>query len=314
MTAMGRRPFIIDCDTGTDDAIALVAAFGCEEIEVRAITSVNGNVSEPYTSRNNRNLAAHLGLNVEVAHGARHPIGPKRYDYSLTHGQTGLGDVILRDAEEYAYSKDMAPEVIRRIAAEENGNLELLVVGPMTNIAIALCLYPELKEQIRHIWFMGGAIRGGNSSTSAEFNIWVDPNAAQLVISSGIPMTMVGLDVTEKAVLNREDEQEIRSYGHNGALLSADLLNYMFVRHGGGGEDALMHDALALAAAVCPECMEYHDYFVDVVCDSIYTAGHTVVDVRNRFGKEPNVQVAVELKPEVFKTWLKNSIKNCKSI
>lgn len=311
---MGRRPFIIDCDTGTDDAIALVAAFGCEEIEVRAITSVNGNVPEPDTSRNNRNLAAYLGLNVEVAHGAAQPIGPRRYGYSLTHGHTGLGDVVLPDAEDYAFSGDMAPEVIRRIAVEENGNLELLVVGPMTNIAIALCLYPELKERIRHIWFMGGAIRGGNVTANAEFNIWVDPNAAQLVLSSGIPMTMVGLDVTEKAVLNREDEQEIRSFGHHGAVLSADLLNFMFVRRKNGGENALMHDALALAAAVCPECMEYRDYFVDVVCDSIYAAGHTMVDVRNRYGKEPNVRVAVELKQEVFWAWLKKSIKNCKSI
>lgn len=309
---MAKRPFIIDCDTGTDDAIALIAAFGCDEIEVRAITSVNGNAREIDTSRNNRNLMAHLGIDVEVAHGARLPLFQRGIYYSATHGVTGLGNVELRDAEEYPFSKDMAPEVIRRIAEEEQGELELLVVGPMTNIAIALSLYPQLREQIKHIWFMGGAIHGGNVTTTAEFNIWVDPVAARLVIASGIPMTMIGLDVTEKAAMKREDEQEIRSYGSKGAVAAADLLDYMFARCADGGEDALMHDALALGAAVCPECLVFEKYYVDVECASPYTAGHTIVDVKGRTGNEPNVEVAVDLNVEAFRKWLCKSIKNCK--
>ena len=123
----------------------------------------------------------------------------------------------LPAAENVPFTKETAPELIRRIAEEEEGRLELLVVGPMTNIAIALSMYPELKEKIRHIWFMGGAALGGNMTPTAEFNIWVDPVAAKLVIASGIPMTMVGLDVTLKAALNREDEQEIRSFGNKGS-------------------------------------------------------------------------------------------------
>lgn len=309
---MKKRPFIIDCDTGTDDAIALIAAFGCEEICVRAITSVNGNAREEDTSRNNRNLMAHLGIQVEVAHGAGLPFFPRGIYYSSTHGSTGLGNVDLRDAEEYPFSKDMAPEVIRRIAEEENGELELLVIGPMTNIAIAMNMYPQLRKQVKHIWFMGGAVSGGNVTTTAEFNMWVDPVSAQIVIASGIPMTMVGLDVTEKAVLNREDEQEIRAFGHKGARVTADLLDYMLRRCKNGGEDALMHDALALTAAVCPECLVCKKYFVDVDCVSPYTAGHTAVDIHGKFGKEPNVQVAVELNLERFKDWLKSSIKNCR--
>lgn len=306
-----KRPFIIDCDTGTDDAIAVIAAFGCEEICVKAITSVNGNARECDTSRNNRNLMAHLGFDVEVAHGARHPFFPRGNYYDDTHGQTGLGTVMLRDADEYPFSSDMAPEVIHRIAVEENGALELLVVGPMTNIAIALNLYPELKQLIKHIWFMGGSIYGGNITTTAEFNIWVDPVAAQVVLSSGIPMTMAGLDVTEKAAMLPEDEVEIRSYGHKGAVIVADILNYMFERYEAGGEDALMHDASALAAAVCPECLDYEMYFVDVDCSGTYTAGHTEVDVRRRSGKKPNVNVAVDVHVEPFRKWLKACVKNC---
>lgn len=308
---MERRPFIIDCDTGTDDAIAIMAAFGCKEICVRALTSVNGNVNEGFTSTNNRNLAEYLGVETEVARGAQTPFYPRGNYYGTTHGKTGLGDVVIPDAKEYAFTKDLAPEVIKRIADEENGKLELLVIGPMTNIAIALSLYPDLKDKIKHIWFMGGAAYGGNVTTTAEFNIWVDPVAAKMVADSGIPMTMVGLDVTLKAVLNREDEQELRNCGTKASVLTADILEYMFKRCKGGGEDALMHDALALAAAVCPECLVCRDYFVDVEFQSTYTAGHTVVDIKGRYGKEPNMSVAMELQLDVFKKWLKDCIKQC---
>jgi len=309
---MKKRPFVIDCDTGTDDAIALIAALGCEEISVRAVTSVNGNSRERDTSRNNRNLMAHIGVDMEVTHGARHPFYPRGEYYTPTHGVTGFGDVELPEAEDYPFSKDMAPEAIRRIAGEENGELELLVLGPMTNIAIAINLYPELKTQIKHIWFMGGAIYGGNMTTSAEFNIWVDPIATRVVFDSGIPMTMIGLDVTEEAVMLPEDEQEMRKSGRKGAVVAADLLEYMFRRNQSGGEGALMHDALALAAAVCPECMTFERYFVDVDWVSLYTAGHTMVDVKRRSGREANMDVAVTLKPEVFRKWLTESILKCK--
>lgn len=268
---MEKRPFIIDCDTGTDDAIAILAALGSDAIRVRALTSVNGNVNENFTSRNNRDLVGYLGADVEVARGAKIPFYPRAGYYDATHGSEGLGDVTLPAAENVPFTKETAPELIRRIAEEEEGRLELLVVGPMTNIAIALSMYPELKEKIRHIWFMGGAALGGNMTPTAEFNIWVDPVAAKLVIASGIPMTMVGLDVTLKAALNREDEQEIRSFGNKGAVLAADILDYMIRRYADGGEDALMHDALAAAAAVCPQCLVCHDYFVDVECQGEYT-------------------------------------------
>lgn len=308
---MEQRPFIIDCDTGTDDAIAIIAAFGCKEINVRAITSVNGNVCEAYTSTNNRNMVEYLGLQTEVAHGARIPFFPRGSYYDTTHGTTGLGDVVLPEAKNVEFSKMAAPELIRKIAEEENGKLELLVVGPMTNIAIALSLYPELRDKIRHIWFMGGAAIGGNVSPTAEFNIWVDPIAAKLVIGSGIPMTMVGLDVTTKAEMTREDEAELRACGKKGAVLAADILDFMFRRHAKGGESSMMHDALALASAVCPECLVCRDYFVDVECDGQYTAGHTMVDQRGRLGKAPNVSVAMELDLNKFRKWLVESIKQC---
>lgn len=302
---MRKRPFIIDCDTGTDDAIAIVAALASDELDVLAVTSVNGNVQHRYTSANNLNLLEYLGVSgVEVAKGASVPFYPRGNYYGSTHGAEGLGTIKLPLASHLTFSKDLAHEVIHREAVSRGGELELLVLGPMTNIAIALSLYPEICDQIKHIWFMGGAVIGGNVNTTAEFNIWVDPYAARMVLNSGIPMTMVGLDVTEKAILNQQDADFLRKAGTKGSVLTADILEYMLGRCAGGGEDAVMHDALALAAALCPDCMSYKRYYVDVECEGRYTAGHTMVDVRGKIGKEPNVSVALELKLPAFKTWL----------
>ncbi|NLL71615.1 MAG: nucleoside hydrolase [Epulopiscium sp.] len=302
---MGRRTFIIDCDTGTDDAIAIIAALYSKDMEVVALTSVNGNVAHQYTSKNNLNLVEYLKADqVLVAKGAEIPLYPRGNYYGTTHGQTGLGTITLPEAKIRTFCEDNAIEMIRKEAKKQKGNLELLVIGPMTNIAMAISLYPEIISEIKHIWFMGGAVRGGNVTTTAEFNIWVDPVAAKIVINSGIPMTMVGLDVTERAILNRDDEQRVRKAGTKASILVADILEYMFSRHSEGGEDAMMHDALALAAAIYPECLTCIDYYVDVECEGVYTAGHTMVDVRGKLGKKPNVSVAVDLDINKFKEWL----------
>lgn len=311
---MTKRTFIIDCDTGTDDAIAIIAALYSPEIDVAAITSVNGNVSLSHTSQNNLNLVEYLGADIMVARGAKRPLFLRAIHYGDTHGQTGLGDVVLPTAKASGFAKENAVELIRRKADELNGELELLVIGPMTNIAIALSLYPEIAGKIKHIWFMGGAVRGGNVSTTAEFNIWVDPVAAKLVLASGIPSTMVGLDVTELAIMNRQDAEQLREIGTKASVLTADILDYMFRRNEKGGEDAMMHDALALAAALCPQCLVCKDYFVDVECMDSYTAGHTAVDLKNRSGRQPNVKVAVELNVNLFKEWLIGCIGNSRTL
>lgn len=309
---MERRPFIIDCDTGTDDAIALIAAFGSPEITVRAVTSVNGNVSECYTSQNNIDLLEYLGKSVPVAHGAKTPLSVRAANASGTHGNTGLGSLQLPRAVKSNFTEALASELIYNIAVEEQGALELLVLGPMTNIAIALSLYPELRTLIRHMYFMGGAAYGGNVTTTAEFNIWMDPVAAKLVLQSGIPMTMVGLDVTEKAEMLPEDEKELRELGTKAGSLTADLLAFMFERHARGGEAALMHDALALAAAVAPDCLTTKKLFVDVECFG-YAEGLTAVDMKGKSGKPANVNVALNLDVLRFRRWLKQAVANCRS-
>ena len=309
---MKKRPFIIDCDTGTDDAIAIIAALYTDEVEVRAITSVNGNVSEDRVCHNNLNLMEYLGQKIPVAQGAVRPLlsGYVNDGNDGTHGVNGLGNLVLPIAENSRFDSRIASELIYETAVEEKGELELLVVGPMTNIAIALVQHRDLAGLIRRIWFMGGSAVGGNVTTSAEFNIWVDPEAAHIVLQSGIPMTMVGLDVTTKAVMIEEDSAQIRAAGTRAGQVVADLLDYMFVRRDNGGEDALMHDALAFAAAVCPECLECRDFFVDVEYKGTYTYGHTAADLRGRSGKAPNVSVALGIDVPMFRKWLVDAVRN----
>ena len=307
---MGRRPFIIDCDTGTDDAIAIAAALYCDQVEIKAVTSVNGNVAHKYTSKNNLDLLEYLGFDdIPVAKGADSPIMDNPYHSDGTHGNTGLGNIKLPDAAHKQFDKRLASELIYQTAVEEKGELELLVIGPMTNIAICLMEHPDLKDLVKHIWFMGGSVIGGNVTTTAEFNIWIDPMAAHIVTQSGIPQTMVGLDVTTAAAMKEYHAEELRACGTKAALLCADLLDYMFERRDRGGEDAIMHDAMAFAAAVCPECLECRDFYVDVECFGQYTKGHTMVDRRGRLGKAPNVSVALKVDEEKFCSWLVNAIK-----
>ena len=309
---MEKRPFLIDCDTGTDDAIALLAALHTPQVEVKAITSVNGNVAEKYTSRNNLDLVEYLGRDIPVAHGAVRPLLGGVLDTEGapdTHGKTGLGGIQLPTAQG-KFDPRVADQLIYETAVECKGELELLVIGPMTNIAIALCNHGDLAPLIKHIWFMGGAVQGGNVLPTAEFNIWADALAGHIVTQSGIPMTMVGLDVTLKAVMTEEDIAQLRKVDTRACALAADLLDFMVKRRDAGGEDLVMHDALAFAAAVCPQCLTCVDSFVDVEYAGTYTVGHTFSDAGRRHpsGKKPNVSVALDIDVPMFRKWLVETI------
>ncbi len=308
---MAKRKILIDCDTGTDDAIALVAGLYADNAEVVGVTAVNGNVALKYTSRNTLNLVRYLGFNdIPVAKGAVSPLKPHSIHFADgTHGATGLGCITLPDTD-MPLSEKNAVDLIYSCAVAAKGELEIVAVGPLTNIAIALILYPELTGLVKHLYIMGGAIRGGNMSATAEFNIWVDPEAAKYTFASGIPITMVGLDVTERCILNEEDAKAMRALGTKAGLLVADILDFMLDRVKKGGEDAMMHDALALGSALCSDCVKTHSYFVDVECEGTYTYGHTMVDYYQRCNREPNAEVAYDLDLPLFKKWLLACVKN----
>ena len=302
---MNKRPFIIDCDTGTDDAIAIVAALGLDDIDIVGITSVNGNVGEKYTSANNLDLMEYLGYSFPVCHGAVLPLTGNRFTATdaRIHGKKGLGNIELPEARNSFFEERLASRFIYEEAKKRNGELELLVTGPMTNIAICVIQYPDFRDYIKHIYFMGGSTVGGNVNTTAEFNIWVDPEACHTVLNSGIPLTMVGLNVSNLAVMSEKEAELIRSFDSLESDLVADLLEYQMNRfHDFKG--ARMHDPLALASAFYPECMKYEKYYVDAECKGEYTRGHTAADMKFKLGKEANVDVAVDIDVEGFIKWL----------
>lgn len=306
---MIKRPVIIDCDTGTDDAIALIAALYSPELDIRAFTTVVGNVAIKYTSRNTLNLVRHLGFDTKVAVGAPKPVLREEIIYSgnKTHGDTGLGLLVLPETDKPFYEKT-AVETIYEEAVSCSGELELIPIGPLTNIALAIMAHPDLKPMIKQIVFMGGAKFGGNITTTSEFNIWADPEAAKIVFASGIPLTMVGLDVTRNAALNAEDTAEIRAMGTKDAVIVADILDFMLIRYAKGGEDALMHDALTVGVCINPSLVKMTKYYVDCECSGKYTSGHTMVAATKLFRNEPNCFVAEELDLPAFKVWIKGAI------
>jgi pyrimidine-specific ribonucleoside hydrolase len=309
---MKKISILIDCDTGIDDAIAIVEALYSPEFDVRAITTVNGNVPLEYTSQNTLNLVRYLGFDTKVAIGAPKPIiGEFIRSIGGVHGDTGLGTVVLPKASDSFYEKNAVETIIEEARALQ-GELVLVPIGPMTNIALALMTYPELKSLIKEIIFMGGAMIGGNATTTAEFNAWVDPEALSIVLNSGIKCKMIGLDVTEKTVMDRDDADYFRGIGTKASNFVADILDYMLTCLSTSGKYIYMHDGLAVAVTAVPEMVKTKRYYVDCECLGKYTRGHTYVATNELFikkGEKPELcDVAIEVDIPRFKQFLKKSI------
>lgn len=296
-----KRPVIIDCDTGTDDAVALICASRMNSIDVRAITTVSGNVELEHTSQNTLNIVDYLRWDVPVSKGADKPLIRDRHMAKHIHGEDGLGNIYVPKSKSN-FSEKRASNLIYEKALKYSGELEILAVGPLTNIALSIQMYPDIVNHIKHITIMGGAIKGGNVTETAEFNIFVDPEAAQIVFESGIPITMVGLDVTEKAVMNKNDVEKLRKINNKHSNLTADIIEFMFTRLGKGYEPAMMHDVLALFTLERKDIIKTKKYPVKVETKGEITLGQTVVDYT--FRNKENIEVAIDLDLDIFKDYL----------
>jgi inosine-uridine nucleoside N-ribohydrolase len=292
---------ILDCDPGHDDAIALMLALASPEVELLGVTTVFGNHSLRRTTENAIRVLDHLGRDdIPVAAGAQQPLVRKRHHDARVHGETGLDGVDLpppsRETE-----RDHAIDWIAGTTSSQPQPVTLVATGPLTNVALLLARYPELEEKLERIVLMGGAIAEGNVTPAAESNIWADPEAARRVFSSGLDLTMVGLDVTTKALLRSVDAQRLAGTGAAGALL-ADLhafyARHHRRRHSGGG--APVHDAVAVAHVIDPSLMEMKRCGVRVDTGAELSRGRTYVDLWNSAGWEANCHVAVDIDAERF--------------
>jgi pyrimidine-specific ribonucleoside hydrolase len=308
------KPIIIDCDPGIDDVMAILLALSSSELDVRLITTVAGNHTQENTLRNALQFVSFLEkYNVEIARGLEKPILRDLFIADDVHGKTGLGNVELPHSN-IKESERSAIQAIRETVFSADEPVTIVAVGPLTNIAILLLTYPEVKENIEMISIMGGACRGGNVTSTAEFNIFVDPEAADVVFNAGIPIVMSGLDVTHKAFLTREDTEKIRIIGSQTSQVVYDLLHF-YSSSTDQHEDEVqirLHDLCAVAYLINPGLFEGTHCRVDIETRGELTYGTTVVDVKDRTGKKKNAKVLLDVQREAIVDMFYQAIRSYK--
>ncbi|WP_329363135.1 nucleoside hydrolase [Streptomyces sp. NBC_00669] len=276
---MTPMPIVLDSDPGLDDTVALHYLLTRPEWDLRAYTAVGGNLPVDGTFRNARAIAAAFGIDADVPvhRGAGRPISrvTVRSDF---HGPEGLGRQTLPDSRVRPPAED-AVSALLRLSRRFEGELTVVATGPLTNVAAALVLDPGFARRVRALVFMGGAARvPGNITPVAEFNIWADPDAADIVVSSGIEFTMVGLDATQLAVFDRSDLAVMEEHGGAGTELSARVLRDYLAAYARftGQEHCFLHDPLAVAVATDPRFAALEHGAVVVGCDLGLGRGRTV--------------------------------------
>lgn len=305
------RKFIIDTDTASDDAVALVMALRQPDVDVQAITVVAGNVPLPQGLQNALYTVELCGASVPVFAGCAKPLLRKLETAEVVHGNDGMGDIglPLRGREP---APGHAADVLRQVINDNAGDITLVTLGPLTNVALALLREPELADKVARCYVMGGIGAGhGNVTPTAEFNIWVDPEAAKIVYESGLPITMVGWDISwQYATFDAEQADEIRRIGTPLAEFVIDiqktLTDFSMRENALAGFD--LPDPITMAAAIDPTVCHYDRYRVDVTRGEGLARGITVVDRLGVTGREPNVDVAVNADREVFVELLRRSV------
>ena len=299
---MGPKPVILDVDPGHDDAVALMLACGHPDLDLLAVTTVAGNVPIEKTTRNALRVLALVGRHdVPVGVGASGPLKRPLHTAEDIHGESGLdGPEELPDAD-FGPDERGAVELISETLRASREPVTLVPVGPLTNIALLLRRHPDLKARIARVSLMGGSIGLGNTTPAAEFNIYVDPEAASEVFESGLPITMSGLDVTHLADVGPEERKLLRATGRVGGVV-AGFLDYFAANYENtfGFDDPPLHDPVAVAAVLEPGLLKTRPMRVDVECGSELTRGETVCDFHGVTGKRPNADVGVELDREAF--------------
>ena len=291
---------ILDGDPGHDDAIAWVLATASPLLDIKAVTSVCGNQTIQKTTYNAGRIMTLVGLDVPLAMGRVKPLVADAIIAPTVHGNSGLDGPALPEPKNKPLEID-ACTLMAQVLQESSEPVVLIPTGPLTNVATLLLLYPHLKPKIRHIYLMGGGIDFGNWTPAAEFNILVDPEAAEVVFTSGIPITMAGLDVTEKALVFPEDFERVRAVGNPVAKVVAEWLDFFYGFHRSiGYPGAPVHDAVAVAALIRPEIMTMVDMYVQIETTGDYCRGATVGDKLGVLGKPANARVIMGIDRQKF--------------
>jgi pyrimidine-specific ribonucleoside hydrolase len=288
---------LLDCDPGHDDAIALLLALASPELELLGVTTVAGNQTLEKTTANAIRVLDFVGRgDIPVAAGAAAPLVREPFVAVHVHGESGLDGPDLPPPRREPLQQHAVDFIAEQIRAR-NGAVTLVPTGPLTNVAWLLALHPDARPE--RIVLMGGAIAEGNVTPAAEFNIWADPEAAARVFASGIDLTMVGLDVTHKALFTPAHEQRLE--GRVGEMVRALLQFYgEFHRRQYGWDGSPIHDAVAVAHVARPDLLETAERAVKVDTGPELSRGRTYVDLWRRMGWEPNAHVSLDIDRNAF--------------
>jgi inosine-uridine nucleoside N-ribohydrolase len=296
---------ILDCDPGHDDAIALLLALGSPEINLLGVTTVAGNQTLEKTTANAIRVLDHVEhKDLPVAAGAPRPLVREPRTAGEVHGETGLDGPDLPGPSRLPEPMH-AIDWIAQAVAESPEPVTLVPTGPLTNIALFMARYPGLESRLERIVLMGGAIGEGNTTPAAEFNIWVDPEAAHRVFQSGVDVTMVGLDVTHQALMTPAHVERLAAAGKAGKLV-ADLYAFYsrFHERHYGWDGAPVHDAVAMAHVIDGTLLTTQHCGVLVDTGPEPSRGRTHVDLHGNMGWEPNCHAAVGIDAERFLEFL----------
>ena len=302
-------PVILDGDPGHDDAIAWMLAKSSSIFDILAVTSVSGNQTIEKTTYNAQRICTLLDINCPIGMGRPAPLCTAPMIAPSVHGESGLDGP---DLPEPTMEIDPigAVGLMAKVLREHKEQVAIISTGPLTNTAALLLAHPDLKANIRCISLMGGGIAYGNWTCAAEFNILVDPEAADIVFRSEVPIYMSGLDVTEKALVFPEDFERIREVGNPVAKVVAEWLEFFYGFHRNlGYEGAPIHDAVAVAALLRPDLLTMKDYYVEIETKGEYCRGTTVADMLNLWGKKPNAHVCMNVDREGFVDLLVEAVK-----
>lgn len=300
------RKIIFDGDPGHDDAIAMILALASSELEVLAVTTVGGNNTVENTTNNALKVLELCNhTDIAVASGRKKPLYNDLVISIEVHGKTGMDGPRLPEPTTKPISLS-AVELMAKIVEESDELITLVATGPFSNIGLFLLCYPHLKSKIEYISVMGGGVQRGNRTAVAEFNIWNDPEAAQIVFESGIPVVLHGLDVTQKAYITREEIELFRNAGNKISTFVADLLDFFAIAciDERKFKGCLMHDSCAIMSLIHPEIFKYFDAKVSIELDGRITRGSCCVDARVSSADSINCRVASEVNRTEFLRYL----------
>lgn len=310
---MTKHKIILDTDPGIDDFFAMLLAADAQNLELRGVTAVAGNQVMEKIANNARGIAQLLGWDCPVSLGADRPLLIPQITASQVHGDTGLGNFPLPAPQKDADER-LAWDFIYEEATALDGELEILAIGPLTNLAIAFLRYPDLPQKLRRIVLMGGATEWGNRGAYGEFNFYVDPHAAEIVFSSGVPIDMVGLNVTMQTGISDEEFDDIARTVGDSRKVYSELLEFyrnIYRVNDLGFRIVAMHDSLAAAFLMDERVLEMRKAKVQIDCSTGLCRGRSIADFKS---ESPNARVAVAVDRPRFWDMVMHSLQNAPDV